>query len=109
MRSHRTLPLKLLWAAYAVMWAGGVLRLPDPGWAAPAFLYNAAGIALLSDLRETKPLLAAAAIGFACEVLGVHTGIPFGSYEYTGKLGWSLFGVPLAITLRFRCIGLYGR
>jgi uncharacterized membrane protein len=35
--------------------------------------------------------------GFAVEVLGVHTGVPFGRYEYGGSLGASLFGVPVVI------------
>jgi putative membrane protein len=35
--------------------------------------------------------------GFLIEVVGVHTGVPFGSYRYTSALGTSLFGVPLAI------------
>jgi len=37
--------------------------------------------------------------GFAVEVLGVHTGVPFGRYRYDGGLGPSLFGVPLVIAL----------
>jgi uncharacterized membrane protein len=35
--------------------------------------------------------------GFAVEVLGVHTGVPFGRYEYGDSLGASLFGVPVVI------------
>jgi uncharacterized membrane protein len=35
--------------------------------------------------------------GFAVEVLGVHTGVPFGRYEYAGSLGISALGVPLVI------------
>jgi uncharacterized membrane protein len=35
--------------------------------------------------------------GFAVEVLGVHTGFPFGRYRYQGSLGTTLFGVPLVI------------
>lgn len=35
--------------------------------------------------------------GFAVEVLGVHTGVPFGRYRYTGGLGPTVFGVPLVI------------
>jgi putative membrane protein len=35
--------------------------------------------------------------GFAVEVLGVHTGFPFGRYRYDGSLGPTLFGVPLVI------------
>jgi putative membrane protein len=35
--------------------------------------------------------------GFAVEVLGVHTGVPFGRYEYGDSLGPSVAGVPLLI------------
>ena len=38
--------------------------------------------------------------GFAIEVLGVHTGVPFGDYRYTGGLGAGVFGVPVVIALR---------
>ena len=97
MRIDRTLPLKLSWAIYAVMWFGGVLRAQDTGWAAPLFLFIAGVIALLSAPADWKPLLVTGAIGFALETLGVHTGFPFGRYLYTGKLGISLLGVPLVI------------
>jgi putative membrane protein len=35
--------------------------------------------------------------GFAVEVVGVHTGIPFGDYRYTGGLGMSVLGVPAVV------------
>lgn len=35
--------------------------------------------------------------GFAVELLGVHSGFPFGRYEYTGSLGASAWGVPVVI------------
>jgi uncharacterized membrane protein len=35
--------------------------------------------------------------GFAVEVVGVHTGVPFGDYRYTGGLGPTLFGVPVVV------------
>ncbi|MDG4796520.1 carotenoid biosynthesis protein [Micromonospora sp. WMMD1082] len=37
--------------------------------------------------------------GFAIEALGVATGFPFGSYDYSGQLGPRLAGVPLIIPL----------
>ena len=97
MRVDRTLPLKLLWAIYGAMWVGGVLRLRDPGWASPAFLFAAGAIALLSAPARWKELLGVAAVGFVAETIGVKTGYPFGGYVYTGTLAPSLFGVPLAI------------
>ena len=42
-------------------------------------------------------MLLTMSIGFAVEVLGVHTGLLFGSYYYGKALGWSLFEVPLII------------
>jgi len=43
-------------------------------------------------------LVAAAGVGgFAIEVVGVHTGVPFGDYRYDGGLGPAVFGVPLVI------------
>lgn len=45
-------------------------------------------------------LLAGTALpGFAVEVLGVHTGVPFGGYAYSDALGSRLFGVPPLIAL----------
>lgn len=38
-----------------------------------------------------------AGVGLTAELLGVHTGVPFGSYHYTGGLGPSVAGVPLVI------------
>jgi len=37
--------------------------------------------------------------GLAVEALGVATGVPFGSYDYSGGLGPTLAGVPLVIPL----------
>jgi uncharacterized membrane protein len=42
-------------------------------------------------------VLAAGVGGFGAEVLGVHTGVPFGSYVYTGGLGPSVWDVPLVV------------
>lgn len=36
-------------------------------------------------------------LGFAVEVIGVHTGYLFGDYAYGSSLGWKLLGVPLII------------
>lgn len=37
--------------------------------------------------------------GWAVEALGVSTGVPFGTYDYSGDLGTNLAGVPLVIPL----------
>lgn len=36
-------------------------------------------------------------VGFGSEVLGIHTGFPFGNYVYGKTLGFKLFEVPLVI------------
>jgi putative membrane protein len=97
MRIDRSLPLKILWGVYAIMWVGGVLRFPDTGWAAPLFLLIAGAIAVLSDIGQWRALLTVAAVGFGFEVLGVWTGFPFGSYTYTSKLQPLILGVPPVI------------
>ena len=37
--------------------------------------------------------------GLLVEVLGVHTGFPFGTYRYGGQLGPTAFGVPVVVPL----------
>lgn len=50
--------------------------------------------------RVAALLLAGTALGgYAVEVLGVHTGVPFGSYTYGSALGPRLFGVPPVVGL----------
>ena len=45
--------------------------------------------------RGALPLLAAAGLGFAAELVGVATGRPFGRYAYTAQLGPRVGGVPV--------------
>jgi putative membrane protein len=49
--------------------------------------------------RRLTLLCVAGSFGYAVEVLGVHTGVPFGHYRYTATLGPRLAGVPLVIPL----------
>jgi uncharacterized membrane protein len=50
----------------------------------------------LAEARGRRPLvLAAGAVGFGAELLGVATGRPFGHYAYSGKLGPRVGGVPV--------------
>ena len=46
---------------------------------------------------SSRYLPIAYAFGLGIEVLGVHTGWPFGVYEYDASLGVQLFGVPLIV------------
>ena len=39
--------------------------------------------------------------GFISEVIGVHTGLLFGSYTYGAALGLQLWGIPLVISLNW--------
>jgi putative membrane protein len=50
--------------------------------------------------RAAFALIATATIGgFAVEAIGVSTGFPFGTYDYSGELGPKLLNVPLIIPL----------
>jgi uncharacterized membrane protein len=44
-------------------------------------------------------LAVAGGVGLVAEAVGIRTGVPFGTYEYTGRLGWELLGVPLVVPL----------
>jgi uncharacterized membrane protein len=44
-------------------------------------------------------LLIAGVGGLGAEILGVHTGVPFGDYRYTGGLGPTVFEVPVIVGL----------
>ncbi|SCF00583.1 carotenoid biosynthesis protein [Micromonospora chokoriensis] len=59
------------------------------------------GHALLSRGPRVAVALVVVATGggFAIEAIGVATGVPFGSYDYSGELGPKLAGVPLIIPL----------
>lgn len=61
-----------------------------------------AGIAPLLDRRATLGLGVLVAYAFAIEFVGVFTGWPYGSFEYTIELGPMLFGaVPLGLPIFF--------
>ncbi len=76
-RDRLTVVAVLLFAAasvaHALVWRG-------PAWTATLVAVTAGG-------------------GLLVEAVGVHTGIPFGAYAYTGSLGWKLSGVPVVIPL----------
>jgi len=52
-----------------------------------------------SGHRQAALLVAVGFLGFGAEVLGVHTGVPFGDYHYTGGLGPTVASVPVAVGL----------
>lgn len=93
--------------AFAVLWAGGVAShwlggdgaRAGQGGIASLFLFLAGLVVLLgARSRSSAAALGAVAIfGFAVEAAGVHSGVPFGAYSYTGELRPQLFGVPLVM------------
>src|SRR3954447_19545435 len=52
-----------------------------------------------SGRRRVGWLIGVGVLGFAAEVVGVHTGVPFGHYSYTGGLGPTVASVPIAVGL----------
>ena len=55
---------------------------------------------LTRGIRAALAVVGTATLGgFAVEALGVATGFPFGTYDYSGELGPRLLGVPLIIPL----------
>lgn len=67
------------------------------------------GIAPIVDRRAAMGLVALAAFTWAIELVGVHTGLPYGDFAYQRELGPMLFGdVPLALPVFFLPILLNG-
>jgi putative membrane protein len=61
---------------------------------------STAHAARIGTARAAAALLLVAGVGgFAAEVLGVHAGVPFGDYRYTGGLGPTLASVPVVVAL----------
>lgn len=50
-------------------------------------------------------LVVAGGGGLLAEAVGVHTGIPFGEYAYTGALGGEILGVPVVVPLAWIMMG----
>ena len=105
--------VRILAAVYTVFWIGGIAShalpssVPAPAWASPLFLLLAASLTTLTA-SERRPLLVFAAGGFIAELIGVHTGLPFGRYTYTEVLGPRLGDVPMAIPLMWFALALIG-
>jgi uncharacterized membrane protein len=61
---------------------------------------SVADAARVHGLRGAAVLLTVAGGGgLLAEAVGVHTGLPFGTYAYTGDLGPQLLGVPVVVPL----------
>ena len=64
------------------------------------YLLSLSHALLTRGWRTAAALVATATLGgFAVEAVGVATGFPFGAYDYSGRLGPKLLGVPLIIPL----------
>jgi uncharacterized membrane protein len=64
------------------------------------YLLSVSHALLTRGWRTAAALVATATLGgFAVEAVGVATGFPFGTYDYSGQLGPKLLGVPLIIPL----------
>src|SRR3954465_15403820 len=64
------------------------------------YLLSVSHALLTRGARAAAALIATATLGgFAVEAVGVATGFPFGTYDYSGQLGPKLLGVPLIIPL----------
>ena len=64
------------------------------------YLLSVSHALLTRGVRTAGALVATATVGgFAVEAVGVATGFPFGTYDYSGQLGPKLLGVPLIIPL----------
>ena len=90
---------------YGLLWIGGVTSYilwgappENVTWTAPTFLWLAALLTLMAvSKRERMVLTGCALAGYLVEVMGVHTGFPFGGYAYTDVLYPLVFGTPVVM------------
>ena len=81
---------------------GGLLPRPF-AWTASVVIVVTGLVTLISELRTSPPVAGLFRFGilfvllFSVELLGLHTGYPFGDYFYTDTLRFALLGVPIAI------------
>jgi putative membrane protein len=106
----------LLAVVYAILWTGGVAHhwlyggvRPEHNWIASLFLLLAGVIVVAGAPGQSARLrlAGAAVLGFAAEVVGSHTGFPFGAYQYTDALRPQLFGVRLVMTCAWMSLFAY--
>jgi putative membrane protein len=109
--------LAILLLAYAILWFGGVgsyvfFKQPPPEatWAAPLFLLLAGLIIVISsDKKSAFSLSLAGLIGLTSEIIGIHTGYPFGRYQYTDVIKPTFFTVPLVMITAWIILPAYIR
>ncbi|MGC8597739.1 MAG: carotenoid biosynthesis protein [Thermocladium sp.] len=64
-------------------------------------------VIILGARRTLIFLLLASIISFLFEYVGVHYGVPFGSYSYTSAMGLMMLGVPLFIPLLWSSLAYF--
>ncbi|PZS02103.1 MAG: carotenoid biosynthesis protein [Pseudonocardiales bacterium] len=58
----------------------------------------------LGPAAAARALATIAALSLAVEAVGLHTGVPFGRYSYTGPLGPRIAAVPVVVTLAWTTV-----
>ena len=104
MNAHKLITWLLI-GAYVFFWFGGIVAhifLGGPPehvrWTAPLFLLLAGLLVFLAANATVRiRLLAVGLIGTLAELAGVHTGFPFGGYQYTDALSPLVAGVPIVM------------
>lgn len=104
-RSRLVLPLvPVLFGAAVIAEVGYPLTHGQARNALTIAIVLLAGVASIASAHATHGTATTAVLfattvvdGFTVEVLGVHTGVPFGRYTYDGSLGPRLFAVPVVV------------
>ena len=99
--------LRLFKGIISAFYVSGIIGLSIPMVSSyfqmltPFTLILSLGILLLFHTGWNKSFIVfgilAMVLGYCSEVIGIHTGFPFGNYEYGQTLGFKLFEVPLVI------------
>lgn len=76
-------------------------------WTAPLFLAMAGCLVLVTSDDHVASAAGSRAIGLAAEFIGVHTGFPFGRYQYSSVLNPLLLGVPVVMTSAWFVLAAY--
>ena len=90
---------------FLILFCGGILiqflnedMFKNTEWTPPIFILTAAILCTINQKTRTIFLLIVAGlIGFSSEIIGVITSFPYGGYDYTDKLGFKIFDVPLPV------------
>ncbi|GGP19880.1 membrane protein [Thermocladium modestius] len=79
--------------------------LGSPIYLIAAYLLNS--ITVMGARRSIVFLAISSSVSFLFEFVGVHYGVPFGSYRYTAAMGPELLGVPFFIPLLWASLGYF--